>query len=40
MGYRLCMMANFENDLISRIFAVFCTGFFHTTTVNDLWNGF
>ena len=40
MGYRLCMMANFENDLISRIFGVFWIGFLHRTTVNDLWNGF
>ena len=28
MGYSLCMMADFENGLISRIFSVFWTGFF------------
>ena len=33
MGYRLCMMADFQNALISRIFGVFLTGFLHTTTV-------
>ena len=40
MGYSLCMMADFENALISRIFGVFWSGFLHTTTVNDLKNGF
>ena len=40
MGYSLCMMANFQNVLISRIFGVFRGGFLHTTTVNDLYNGF
>ena len=36
MGYSLCMMADFENALISRIFGVFWSGFLHRTTVNDL----
>ena len=36
MGYSLCMMADFQNGLISRIFSVFWSGFLHTTTGNDL----
>ena len=36
MGYSLFMMADFQNDLISRIFRLFWSGFFHTTTLNDL----
>ena len=28
MGYSLCMMADFENGLFSRIFVVFWNGFF------------
>ena len=36
MGYSLCMMADFQNGLISRIFSVFWGGFLHRTTVNDL----
>ena len=36
MGYSLCMMADFENALISRIFGVFCSGFVQRTTVNYL----
>ena len=36
MGYSLCMMADFENGLISRIFSVFCSGFLHRTTGDDL----
>ena len=36
MGYSLCMMPDFENALISRIFGVFWGGFLHRTTVNDL----
>ena len=36
MGYSLCMMADFQNALISGIFGVFWSGFLHTTTVNDL----
>ena len=35
MGYSLCMMADFQNGLISRIFSAFWSGFFHKTTVND-----
>ena len=40
MGYSLCMMAVFENTLISRIFAVFWSGSLHTTGAKDLKNGF
>ena len=40
MGYSLCMMADFQNGLISRLFSVFWSGFLHRTTKNDLWNGF
>ena len=40
MGYSLCMMADFENALISQLFGVFWSGFLQRTTVNDLWNGF
>ena len=36
MGYRLCMMADFENGLISRIFGAFWSGFLQRTTVNGL----
>ena len=36
MGYSLCMMADFQNALISRVFCVFSSGFLHRTTVNDL----
>ena len=36
MGYSLCMMADSQNALISRIFSVFWSGFLHRTTVNDL----
>ena len=36
MGYSLCMMADFENALISRIFGVFLSGFLQRTTVNEL----
>ena len=36
MGYSLCMMADFQNALISGIFGVFWSGFLHGTTVNDL----
>ena len=36
MGYRLCMMADFENALISRIFGVFWSGFLQRPTVNEL----
>ena len=40
MGYSLCMMADFENGLISRIFGLFSSGFLHRTTANDLENVF
>ena len=40
MGYSLCMMADFQNAPISRIFGVFRSGFLHITTVNDLKSGF
>ena len=36
MGYSLCMMVDFQNALISRIFGVFSSGFLHTASVNDL----
>ena len=36
MGYSLCMMADIQNGLISRIFGVFLSGFLHRTTLNDL----
>ena len=36
MGYSLCMMADFQNGLISRIFSVFWSGFFEKTTPNNL----
>ena len=35
-----CMMADFQIALISGIVGVFCSGFLHRTTVNDLENGF
>ena len=36
MSYSLCMMADFKNGLISRIFGLFLSGFMQRTTVNDL----
>ena len=36
MGYSLFMMADFENGLISRIFSVLWSGFWHRGTLNDL----
>ena len=36
MGYSLCMMADFQNALISRIFCVFMSDFLTRTTLNDL----
>ena len=36
MGYSLCMMADFQNGLISRIFSGFWRGFLQRTTGNDL----
>ena len=35
MGYSLCMMADFQNALISRIFVVFSSCFVYRTTLND-----
>ena len=35
-GYSLCIMADFQNRLISRIFSVFSSGVLQKTTVNDL----
>ena len=40
MGYSLCIMADFQNGLISGIFGVFWSGFLHTTTLNGFQNGF
>ena len=36
MGYSLCMMADSEKALVSRIFGVFWSGFLPRTTVNYL----
>ena len=36
MGYSLCMKADFQNALNSRIFGVVSSGLLHKTTVNDL----
>ena len=36
MGYSLCMMADFQNALISRMFRVLGSRFLQRTTVNDL----
>ena len=36
MGYSIFMIADFENDLTSRIFRVFWSGFLHSTTLNDM----
>ena len=36
MGYSLCMMADFQNALICRIFGVSSGGFLHRKTLNDL----
>ena len=36
MGYSLCMLGDFQNALISRIFGVFSSGFLHRTILNDL----
>ena len=40
MGYGLCMMADFQNALISGIFGVFSNSFLHRTPLNELENGF
>ena len=36
MGDRLCMITDFQNALISRIFRVFSSSFLQKTHVNDL----
>ena len=36
MGYSLCLMADFQNALISGIFGVFSSGLSHRTTISDL----
>ena len=36
IGYSLCMMADFQNGVISRIFRVFWSGFLQETTLNAL----
>ena len=36
MAYSLCVMADFQNALVSRIFGVFSSVFFYRTTVKDL----
>ena len=36
MGYRLCIISDFQNGLISQIFGTFWSGFLKRTTVNDL----
>ena len=36
MGYSLCMMADFQNALISGIFGVFSSGLLNRTSINDL----
>ena len=40
MGSSLCMIADFQNGLISRIFDVFWSGFLNRTILNDLENAF
>ena len=40
MGYSLCMMGDFQNGLVSRIFSVFWSSFLYRTSLNDLENGF
>ena len=36
MGCSLCMMADFQNGLISRIFNIFSSGFLHRTRSKGL----
>ena len=40
MGYSLCMMADFQNSLTSRIFTLSLSGFLHRTTCNRFYNKF
>ena len=39
-GYRLSMIAHFQNGLISWTFGLFPSGFLHRTSVNHSWNRF
>ena len=39
MGYSLCMIAEFQNDLISGVFGVFWSAFLHRTTLTGSKNG-
>ena len=36
MGYSLCMIGDFENGPISRIFSVIWSSFLYRTTLNDM----
>ena len=36
MGYSVCVMADFQNGLISLKFSIFWNGFLHRTTLNHL----
>ena len=36
MGYSFCMMVDFQNGLISRIFSVLLSSVLHKTILNDL----
>ena len=36
MGHSLCMMADFQNGLISGMFSVSLSGFLHRKTLNGL----
>ena len=36
MCFCVCMMADFQNGVMSRIFGLFSSGVLHTTNVNDL----
>ena len=40
MGYSLCMLGDFQNALISRIFGIFSSSFLHRTTLDDFKNAF
>ena len=36
MGYSLCLIADFQNGLISQIFSIFLSGFLNRTSLNGL----
>ena len=36
MGYSICLMADFQNGLISRIFGILLSGFLNRTTPKGL----